>query len=151
MSGAPTALGGAVVGTSHRGVTTTALALLTALGAACGSETAIMGVGDAVASLTITSDTDGPGGAPAAAGPVTLEVGESVGLSATGTNALGLAVSGVPVTWSSSAPSVVHVGSDGVATALAAGSADVYAAVDGISATVRIVVTSTVTVPAPAT
>ena len=150
MYGAPTALGGAVVGRPRRAVTSAALVLLTVLGAACGGDTAITGVGSTVASLTITADADGPGGTPAASGPIALRVGESVSLSATGTNALGLAVSGVTATWSSSAPSVVQVGSDGVATALAAGSADVYAVVDGVSAAVQIVVTDDSVVPPPA-
>ena len=141
MFGAPTALGGAVVGRPRRRVTTIVLALLTALATACGTETAITGIGDAVASLTITADPDGPGGVAATSGPVETEVGETVALSATGTNALGLAVSSVSATWSSSAPGIVDVGADGVATALAAGSADVQATANDVTATIRIVVT----------
>ena len=140
MSGAPTAPGGAVVGTPRRAATRTTVVLLAAIAAACSTETAITGVGSTVASLTITAEADGPAGAPPAGGPIEMDVGESVSLSATGTNALGLAVSDVAASWSSSAPAVVEVGADGVATALSPGSADVSATAGDISASVRIVV-----------
>ena len=150
MPGAPTALGGAVVGRDPAQGARTALVLLVSVLAACGgSDTAITGVADAVASLTITVETEGPSPGPAGGGPIAMAVGDSLALSATATNALGLAVSGVAATWSSSAPEVVHVDATGTATALAPGQADVFAAVDGVTATLRVVVGSTPTVPPP--
>lgn len=136
MIAAPTALGGAVVGTARTGGPF-ALAVLVAVVAACGSETAATGVTNAVASLTITVQDQGSG-APSPGTPLALAVGDSLALSATATNALGFAVSGVVAVWSSSAPSIVTVSGTGVAKALAAGSADVSASVDDVSATVRI-------------
>jgi hypothetical protein len=128
-----------------------ALALAVAVATACvDSQTAITSVADAVSSLTITVDRDGPGSLPAGTGPVAMEVGDSVALSATATNVLGLAVWGVAVTWSSSDPSVVEVGATGVAKALDAGSAEVYAAAEGTAATVHVVVSDTTTLPPPA-
>lgn len=142
------ALGGAVVGRIRRVSVLGALVPLVLLVTACGgSETAITGVSDAIASLTITVEHEG--GVPAAEQSIAMNVGDSVELSATATNALGLAVSNVSATWSSSAPAVVQVGSDGVATALAPGAADVYATIDGVTATVRVVVNQTTPVPPP--
>jgi hypothetical protein len=119
--------------------------------AACAeSGTTITSISGAVASLTITVESDGSGGVPAAADPLALDVGDSVELSATGTNTLGLAVSGVAVTWSSSAPSVVAVDASGVAEALSAGEANVHAAAEGVEATIQVVVSDATTVPPPA-
>jgi hypothetical protein len=150
MTGLPTALGGAVVGKRARVGRYAALAMLAGIAvfaSACDSTTVVTTVSDAVASLTITADHGGVTGGPAGGGPISMEVGDSVALSATATNALGLAVWGVAVTWSSSAPSVVQVGADGVADALSAGEADVYAATEGASASIHIVVSDTTTVP----
>jgi hypothetical protein len=128
----------------------TALALLVALAAVCSeSGTAITSVSGAVASLTITVESDGPSGMPGQ-GPIAMEVGDSVTLSATATNAIGMAVSGVSATWSSSAPTVVQVSSAGVADALTAGEADIYASAEGPTATIHVVVSDTTTVPPPA-
>ena len=150
MSGAPTALWGAVVGTTPSLGARVALVLIVSIMAACGaSDTAITGVSDVVASLTITVETEGPAPVPAGGGPIAVEVGDSLALSATATNAIGLAVSGVAATWSSSAPAVVDVDATGTAAALAPGQADVFATVDGVTATVRVVVASTPTVPPP--
>lgn len=134
MARTATALGGAVVA---------ALVL-----AACAeSGTTVTGVADTAASLTIT--VAGQVGTPAGA-PLELDVGETAALAATATNALGLAVSGVAAAWSSSAPSVVQVDPSGGVLALAAGSADVIAAVPGAAAAIRVVVSDTTTVsPAP--
>jgi hypothetical protein len=138
------ALGGAVVGTIRRAGALGALVLLVA---ACGgSGTTITGVSDAVASLTITVEQEG--GVPTAEQSIEMNVGDSVELFATATNALGLAVSNVSATWSSSAPAV-QVGSDGVAKALAPGAADIYATIGDVVATMRVVVSQTTTVPPP--
>ena len=149
MTGVPTALGGAVVGRSRRLGRRIALAVLVAAStAACAeSGTTVTSISGAVASLTITVEGEGPGGTPAAGGPLAMDVGEIVELSATGTNTLGLAVSGVAVMWSSSAPSVVAVDASGVAEALSAGEANVYAAAEGVEATIQVVVTDATTVP----
>jgi len=105
------------------------------------------GVADVVASLTITVDDHGVGVTPGSGAPLAMEVGDSLALSAIGTNALGLAVSGVSPVWSSSEPSVVAVSGTGVAKALAAGAADIQATVDEVTAFVSVVVSDTTTAP----
>jgi hypothetical protein len=129
-----------------------ALAILVTLAAACAeSWTTITFVSNAVGALTITAEGDGPSGMPAPTAPLAMEVGDSVALSATATNPLGLAVSGVAATWSSSAPSVVAVDASGVAEALAPGEATIDASLDGTAtATIRVVVTDATAVPPPA-
>jgi len=74
----------------------------------------------------------------------TLEVGGSVTLSAVPRDAQGNALPDRPVSWSSSAPSVVRVTADGVATARAAGTASVSATSGAASGA------ATITVRAPA-
>lgn len=135
------ALGGAVVGRIRRAGALAALPLALLVGGCGGSDTAIAGVSDAIASLTITVESES--GVPATGQSIVMDVGDSIELSATATNALGLAVSSASALWSSSAPTVVHVASDGVATALASGSADVQATIDELVATVRVVVNPT--------
>jgi hypothetical protein len=127
-----------------------ALAILVPLAAACAeSWTTITVVSSAVAALTITAEGDGPSGMPAPTAPLAMEVGDNVALSATATNPLGLSVSSVAATWSSSAPSVVAVDASGVAEALAAGEATIDASLDGAAtATIQVVVTDTIPPPA---
>jgi len=126
-------------------------ALLVTLAAACTeSWTTITFVSNAVAALTISAEGDGPSGMPAPTAPLAMEVGDSVALSATATNPLGLAVSSVAATWSSSAPSVVAVDASGVAEALAAGEATIDASDGAVTATIQVVVTDTTAVPPPA-
>lgn len=130
-----TALGGAVVAAA-------------VLAACADSGTTITGVSDTAASLTIT--VEGQLGTPPGGAPLALEVGDAATLAATAINALGLAVPGVAANWSSSAPTVVQVDPSGAVEALSAGSADVMASVSGAAATIRVVVSDTVTVPVPA-
>ena len=138
--------GGAVVGRTRRVGAFVALTPLVLVASGCaGGETAITGVDDSIASLTITVENEI--GVPVAQESVTLDVGGSAELSTTATNALGLPVSNVAATWSSSAPAIVEVGSDGVATGLAPGSADVLATVDDVTATIRVVVNGTADPP----
>jgi len=109
----------------------------------------MIGVGGVVASLTITVDDHGVQTTPGSAAPLALEIGDTLALSATATNALGLAVSGVSPIWSSSASSIVAVSGTGVAKALAVGSAEVQATVDEVTAFVSVVVSDTTTAPPP--
>lgn len=62
----------------------------------------------------------------------TLIVGGIVRLAATATSASGAILTGRPVTWTSGAPSIVRVDPDGTVTALAGGTAIVFASVDGV-------------------
>lgn len=88
--------------------------------------------------------------APAAA---TLPIGGAIPFVVTALDTLGGAVAAPVVTWSSSAPAVISVGSDGVARALAAGTAIVTATTNGRTATAMLQVSrppvGLVTVTAP--
>ncbi len=79
----------------------------------------------------------------------TLDVGVSVELSAVPRDARGNALPERPVTWSSSAPSVVRVTADGVATARAAGTASVTATSGSASGTAAITVRAPPESPEP--
>jgi alpha-amylase len=125
-----------------------ALPMLAALSTACSeSASTIVGVNGIAADLTITVQDADMG---AGSGALALDVGESASLAAVATNALGLAVGGVVPTWSSSDYAVVEVSQAGVVTAVAAGSATVYASAGGVSAGLTVVVTQPETVPPPA-
>ena len=81
-----------------------------------------------------------------------LMVGQTAPLAAVATDAAGNVISGRPVLWTSGAPSVATVSAAGVVTAVGAGSAVIFAAIDGKtgSATVtvrRITVTSVSVAP----
>ena len=69
----------------------------------------------------------------------TMPVAGTMTLSATARDGDGVAITGRPVTWSASG-SAVTVSSTGVVTAVAAGSADVRATVDGVAGSTSIVV-----------
>jgi hypothetical protein len=116
---------------------------------ACDTASTIVGVNGVAAELTITVRDDG---SDLPSGPVetlTLEVGQNASLAAVATNALGLAVSGTAVTWSASDYAVIEVTSDGVVTAVGAGSAEVYASAGEVSARLPVVVTAPEVVPPP--
>lgn len=101
----------------------------------CVASSAITGVNGAVDHLTISVDpplTTGSG--------VTILVGESVTLSATAVNALGLPVGAVTVTWSSEDDAIVTVTADGVVEGVSAGSTKVFASAQGVTGSVTITV-----------
>jgi len=77
-------------------------------------------------------------------GTRTLQVGESVQLSATPRDAGGAALPGRPVRWASSAEGVARVTADGRVTAVGPGSATITASSGGVSGN------GSVTVPTPA-
>lgn len=83
--------------------------------------------------------TGGGGGAATVAtvtvSPTTLmlHVGETQQLSAVAKDAAGNTLSGQSVTWTSSAPTVLSVDANGLASALASGSADVTATAGGVT------------------
>ncbi len=81
-----------------------------------------------VASLTITP------------GSGTLLVGSTLQLTATARDASGSALPGRSITWISGAPSVATVTQGGLVTAVGSGSALVFAAAEGVSASVTITV-----------
>jgi uncharacterized protein YjdB len=90
--------------------------------------------------------------APAA---VTLTVGATRAFTATARAGDGTVLSGRTVTWSSGGPTVATVSSSGVVTAVAPGTAQILAVVDGITGTatvtVRGVAVASVQISAPAT
>ncbi|MCC6773380.1 MAG: Ig-like domain-containing protein [Gemmatimonadaceae bacterium] len=69
-----------------------------------------------------------------------LTVGTSAQLSATALDAGGNVVTGRPVTWTSSDPAVATVSTSGLVSALAAGSAQLTATVDGVRGTATVTV-----------
>lgn len=124
------------------------LIVFTALASACAEfGTAVAVLDDAAASLTISVEGNGAGPIPE---QVTLAVGDSVALAATGTSVLGLAVQIGAVTWASSNALVAQVSTNGVLRAVGPGTAGILAAADGVTASLTAVVNDTVTVfPAP--
>lgn len=80
---------------------------------------------------------------------VSLNVGETHQLNAEVKDAGGTAIPSASVTWSSSAPHVASVSSDGRVSAIAAGSATVTAASESLTASASVTVTGTATPPGP--
>ncbi len=72
----------------------------------------------------------------------TLQVGQTVQLTATPRDSNGNALSGRVVTWSSSTPSVATVSGGGLVTGVAAGSSTITAASEGKSGTASVAVTA---------
>jgi hypothetical protein len=91
--------------------------------AACGSPTAMSVTQDVATSLSIVVN----GGDPRNAGPLVLEVGDTMSLSAVATNPLGLAVPSGSVTWLSSNAAVAEVDASGLVSAVGVGSAEIRA------------------------
>jgi uncharacterized protein YjdB len=71
-----------------------------------------------------------------------LTVGQTIGLTATATSSDGSALLGRPVTWSSGTPAIATVSASGVVTGVSPGSAVVFAAIDGVVASVSVSVAS---------
>jgi hypothetical protein len=119
---------------------TACLALIASLMAGCDATPTVVDVKGVAVDLAITIHDAGMGVPEAPGSTVTLDVGQSVSLGAVATNALGLAVGGVGVTWSTSNASVAEVSSDGVVTAVGEGTAEIQAEAGELSATVAVVV-----------
>jgi len=91
--------------------------------AACDSTTAISVTQDVATSLSIVVN----GGDLQDAGPLVLEVGDTISLSAVATNPLGLAVPSGSITWLSSNTTVAEVDASGLVSAVGVGSAEIRA------------------------
>lgn len=149
--------GGAVVGTVNstrtrlsRPVSIRLLATLAPFMLACGESDAMMvGVSDVPETLSITVDYLAPGRQLDSPEQLVLEVGDSVSVSATALNALGLAIGDAAVTWLSSDAGVVDVTAGGLVTAIAAGVAEISASVDGVSTSLQTLVNGEVVAPIP--
>jgi trimeric autotransporter adhesin len=83
----------------------------------------------AVASVTIAPDSS------------TIHVGGTVQLVATARSASGTPIAGRPVVWTSGAPGIASVASDGTVTGLAVGTVVIFAQVSGVAGTATVVVT----------
>ncbi len=92
------------------------------------SGTAAITVVDPVASVLVT---------PTA---VTLPAGASEQMTASGRDAKGASLTGRPVAWASSNPAVATINASGIVTAVAAGSANLTATVEGVDATATVTV-----------
>ena len=101
---------------------------------ACGSDTPTGNGPPAVASVVVT---------PVNASLVSL--GETVQLTASAQDASGNTLSGKTFTWSSSGQSVATVGSSGLVTAVANGSATITATTDGVNGTATVDVSQVAT------
>jgi len=116
-----------------------------ALATGCaGSDTTMVAVNDVPAELSISVDATTPGQIVVAGDELVMEVGDSVTLTATATNALGVTVPTAGVTWSSSDTGVAQVGASGVVVAVGPGNANILAESGGVTGGVRAVVNDTV-------
>ena len=120
--------------------------------------------GVAAGSATITATSEGQNGTaaisvsivPVASVSVTpaapsVQVGQSVQLTATPRDASGNPLSGRVVTWVSGAPAVASVNGSGLVTGVAAGTAAITATSEGQNGTASITVTTAVTNPGTVT
>ncbi|MDH3206570.1 MAG: Ig-like domain-containing protein [Gemmatimonadota bacterium] len=122
------------------------LPVLATIALACESTSTIVSINDVAVDLTITLEGPTTGSLEA----LELTEGETASLAAFATNALGLTVGSVAVGWSSSDSAVATVDSNGVVTALAAGSAVIYASADVVVAELPVRVAAAEQVPPPA-
>jgi len=111
--------------------------------AACESTTAVSVAGEFATSLSITASGTVPG--EGGAGPLLLELGDTVTVTATATNPLGLPVATGPITWSSSDTNVVEVDGSGLVSATGVGSAQIRAVAGEAASFLLAVVGDTVT------
>ena len=124
--------------------------LATAVGVGATTITATTSGISGSASMTVQGDSV----ASVAVSPAStsITVGQTVQFVDTLRDAQGAVLTGRPVTWSSSAPSVVAVDSTGKATALTTGTASIVAASGSVQGTAAVVVgTNVVTAPSPVT
>jgi putative ATP-grasp target RiPP len=108
------------------------------------SGTTMIEVSDVPAALAVSVDPTTQGQIVVAGDQLVMEVGDSVTLTATATNALGVAVPTGGVTWSSSDDGVAQVGASGLVLAVGPGTADIIAESGGVAGGVRAVVNDTV-------
>ena len=92
------------------------------------SGTASFTVVDPIASVLVTPAT------------VTLPVGANEQVTASARDAKGAPLTGRPVVWASSNPAVATINASGIVTAVAAGSANITATVEGVDATATVTV-----------
>ena len=131
-------------GRQSRRLSSRMLVLLALSAAACAeSDLLVVQVNGEAAALTITVDYLEVNQLVGSAERLVLAVGDSVSLSATALNALGLVVGQVPVTWSSSDSSVVEITDAGLVRAVASGTAEILASADEVAASLATLVTET--------
>ena len=109
----------------------------------CATSDVIVGVNDVVDGLSISVDP--PTTSPS---EVSIGVGESVVLSATAVNALGLPVGEATVTWSSEDAAVASVSAGGVVVGVSPGATRVIATTNGVAAALPITVRDDSVIPA---
>lgn len=133
-------------------VTVNATGYATAVGGGSALITATAGGQSGQAAVTVTGSTI-PTGTLASIrvspGTVSVAAGTSAQLSAAPLDAGGLALTGVALTWASSAPAVASVNASGLVTALTTGNATITATSAGITGSAAITVTSGTTPPPP--
>lgn len=117
-----------------------AVLLLTLAGLACSPATAIVSVDATPASLAISLAPETALGTASTPRQLALIIDQRASLSAIALNALGNPVGAAGVVWTSSQPAIASVSADGVVVAVAAGTTEIVAAVDGIEATLEVVV-----------
>ena len=114
--------------------------VLTLAGLACSPATAIVSVDATPASLAISLVPETALEAASTPQQLALIIDQTASLSAVALNALGDPVGALGVVWTSSEPAIASVSADGVVVAVAAGTTEIVAAVDGIDATLEVVV-----------
>lgn len=120
---------------------TAAITGLVAVAAAACEEDVITTVISIPDTLSISVVSQSAGGEITSATELTLAVGETATVRATVLNALGLAVGGLTINWTSTAPGVASVSGDGVVTALSPGDAVITATGGGTSSSLAVTVT----------
>lgn len=114
--------------------------VLTLAGLACSPVTAIVALDSAPATLAISLAPESALDVASTPQLLNLVVDQTASLSAIALNALGNPVGTAGVVWTSSAPSVASVSADGLVLAIAAGTTEIVAEVNGIDATLEVVV-----------
>jgi len=114
--------------------------VLTLAGLACSPATAIVSVDATPASLAISLVPESALETASTPQRLALIIDQTASLSAIALNALGNPVGATGVVWTSSQPAVASVSADGVVVALAVGTTEIVAAVNGIAATLEVVV-----------
>jgi len=116
---------------------TWAALLFAAFSLGCGADDLIfVSTGEGADTVSVTPDE------------LSIEVGDTVTVLAVPVNALGQPVP-VTVGWSSSAPTVASVTSDGLVTGVAAGQATIFAIADSVAADVTVTVSAGAPPPPP--
>lgn len=119
-----------------------ALLVAVAFTAACATDSVIVEIGGTATELSITVTPDEPGATATSPARLDLQVGQEVALAATALNALGQPVGDAPVTWGSTNSAIASVDGSGSVSAVAAGSAELFATSNDIFATLPVTVTA---------